>query len=192
MKKDKNILIIGAARSGKTSLAKKFSKELGYNLISIDDIVSGLSAYLEINVKHNGSTTATAKNIAPFLIKYFTELSEGVTFYDGIKFVIEGTHIDFEALMPFLQSEKYSEKYEIIGLTYNKMTEQELFDNIKKYDTEDDWTYWCSEDELRGNVRYFITKNQMFNKKFKQYNIASYDTSFNREIVLDNIIKKYK
>ena len=35
----KNILIIGAARSGKTTLAKKLAKEKGYNLISIDDIV---------------------------------------------------------------------------------------------------------------------------------------------------------
>ena len=35
--------------------------------------------------------------------------------------VIEGTHIDFEKLMPFLQSDKYREKYEIIGLTYNEV-----------------------------------------------------------------------
>lgn len=28
---NKNILIIGAARSGKTTLAKRFSKEKGYN-----------------------------------------------------------------------------------------------------------------------------------------------------------------
>ena len=160
MNKEKNILIIGASRSGKTTLAKKFSKELGYNLISIDDIVSGLSAYPELNIKHNGSTTATSKNLAQFLIKYFTELSEGTTYYDGIKFVIEGTHIDFETLMPFLQSEKNSEKYDIIGLTYNKIAEHELFDNIKRYDTEDDWTYWCSDDELKGNVHYFITKNK--------------------------------
>ena len=38
---EKNILIIGAARSGKTSLAKKLVKEKGYSLISIDNIVSG-------------------------------------------------------------------------------------------------------------------------------------------------------
>jgi hypothetical protein len=71
--------------------------------------------------------------LAPFLIRYFTEISEGNTFYDEIKYVIEGTHIDFEILMPFLQNEKYKEKYEIIGLTYNDISSDDLYNNMKKY-----------------------------------------------------------
>ena len=35
---NKNILIIGAARSGKTTLAKKLCKEKEYSVISIDHI----------------------------------------------------------------------------------------------------------------------------------------------------------
>ena len=31
---DKNILIIGAARSGKTTLARIINKELGYSIVS--------------------------------------------------------------------------------------------------------------------------------------------------------------
>ena len=50
------------------------------------------------------NATITAKNLAPFLIKFLTELSEGNTFYDDIYSVIEGTHIDFEQIMSFLQS----------------------------------------------------------------------------------------
>ncbi len=188
---DKNILIIGAERSGKTTLAKKLVKGKGYSLVSIDDIVSGFEAYPELNIHHDGDAIDTATRLAPFLIKFFTELSEGNTFYDGIKTVIEGTHIDFEQLMPFLQSEKYSNKYEIIGLTYNDITEQDLYDNIKKYDTEDDWTYWCTDEELRGNIRYFIERNRYFNEKFKQYNITTFDTSFNREQVLNDILKSF-
>ena len=188
---NKNILIIGAARSGKTTLAKLFSRKMGYNLISIDDIVSGFETYSELNIHHDGDTDITTKNLGPFLEKYFIELSEGSNFYGGIKFVIEGTHIDFEKLMPLLQSEKYREKYEIIGLTFNDLSEQELYDCIKKYDTEDDWTYWCDDEELRGNVRYFIARNKYFNEKFKEYNISSYDTSNDREGVLNNILENY-
>ena len=184
----KNILILGAARSGKTSLAKKLVKEKGYSLISIDDIVSGLEAYPELEIHHDGDAIDTAKRLAPFLIKYFTELSEGTTFYGGIKSVIEGTHFDFEQLMPFLQSDKYSKKYEIIGLTFNAITEQQLYDYIKKYDTEDDWTYWCSDEELKGYVRYFIDRNKYFNEKFKKYEITTFDTSIDRDKVLNEII----
>lgn len=184
----KNILIIGAARSGKTTLAKKLAKEKGYNLISIDDIVSGFEAYPELEIHHDGDANDTAKRLAPFLIRYFTEISEGNTFYDGIKYVIEGTHIDFEILMPFLQNEKYKEKYEIIGLTYNDIKEEEMYRNIKKYDTEDDWTYWCSDEELKGNIKYFLDRNKFFNDKFKEYNIKSYDTSFDRKKVLKKVM----
>ena len=80
----KNILIIGAARSGKTTLAKKLAKAKGYTLISIDDIVSGFEAYPELEIHHDGDANDTAKRLAPFLIRYFTEISEGNTFYDGI------------------------------------------------------------------------------------------------------------
>ena len=184
----KNIIVLGAARSGKTTLAKRIAKEKGYSLISIDDIVSGFEEYPELQIHHDGDAVDTAKRLAPFLIKYFTELSEGSTFYDGIKSVIEGTHFDFEQLMPFLQSDKYKEKYQVIGLTFNDITEQQLYDYIKKYDTEDDWTYWCDDEELKGNVRYFIDRNKYFNEMFKKYEITAFDTSFDRDNVLSEII----
>lgn len=184
----KNILIVGAARSGKTSLAKKIAKEKGYSLISIDDLVSGFEAYPELEIHHDVDASITAKNLAPFLIKFLTELSEGNTFYDDIYSVIEGTHIDFEQIMPFLRSEKYRDKYKVIGLTYNLISANQLYENMKKYDTEDDWTYWCDDEELLGNSRYFIERNIYFNEKFNFYNIESYDTSFDRENVFDTIV----
>ena len=130
---NKNILIIGPARSGKTTLAKMLVKEYGYSLISIDNLVSGFEAFDNLNIHHDDNEIKTAKNIAPFLIKYLTELSEGNAFYDGVKYVIEGTHIDFEMLLPFLKENK---KYKVIGLTYNDITPDILYQNMKKYDTD--------------------------------------------------------
>ena len=143
----KNVLIIGPGRAGKTTLSKMLNKKYGYSIISIDDIVSGFEAYPELKIHHDGDAIDTAKRLAPFLIKYLSELTEGRLFNSGIKFVIERTHIDFEKIIPYLESDKYRKKYMIMGLTYNNVTEQQLYDCLRKNDTEDDWTYWCRDEE---------------------------------------------
>lgn len=76
----KNILIIGAARSGKTTLAKKLAKEKGYNLISIDDIVSGFEAYPELEIHHDGDANDTAKRLAPFLLDTLLKYQKVILF----------------------------------------------------------------------------------------------------------------
>lgn len=184
---EKNIIILGAARSGKTTLARKLKKEYGYNLISLDDIICAFESIPVCGIKHDGDDIEVSKNFAPFLIRYLKELSEGPNYYNGIKSVIEGTHIDFEQVMSFFNQDKYKEKYEIIGLVYDNISEEEMYKNIKEHDTEDDWTYWCSDEELRGNVRYFIERNKFFRDKFKEYNIKTYDLSIDREKVFDSI-----
>lgn len=187
---EKNIIIIGAARSGKTTLARKLKKEYGYNLISLDDIICAFESKPECGIKHNGDDKEVSKNFAPFLIRYLKELSEGPNYYNGVKSVIEGTHIDFEQIMAFLNQDKYKEKYEIIGLLYDNIDKKELYQNMKKYDTEDDWTYWCNDEELMGNAKYFIERNKFFREKFKEHNIKTYDVSIDREKVFDSICQK--
>ena len=94
--------------------------------------------------------------------------------------------------MPLLQSDKYKEKYEIIGLTINSETPEDLYNNMKKYDTEDDWTYWVKDEDLIGDAKYIIEKNKEFDEEFHKYNIKSYDTSTNRKKVLNQIIDDFK
>lgn len=180
----KNILIMGPGRAGKTTLAKMINRKYGYSIISIDDIVTSLEAFPELNISWDGNHVEIAKALAPFLIKYIKELSEGNKFYDGCKMVIEGTDIDFEQLIPHIDCDKTL----LIGLTYNNRDEQSMFEIIRRYDTEDDWSYYLDDEKLREYCKHYIEVNKYFSENFKKYNIPSFDTSNNRNEVLNRIM----
>lgn len=180
----KNILIIGPGRVGKTTLAKLINKRFGYSINSIDDVITSLGAIPKFGINYQTDNTAASELMAPFIIKFIEELSEGNKFYDGCKAVIEGTNIDLDLVYPSIDKDKTL----IIGLTYNEVDELSLYRNIKDHDTEDDWTYWCSEEELKNYCKEFIERNNYFNKKITEYNILHFDTSNNRDEVLIDII----
>jgi hypothetical protein len=185
---DKNILIIGPARSGKTILSRRISKKLGYSIVNLDDIICSFEeAFPQLEIRHDNNDIKVATRFAPFLIRYLKELSEGPIFYNGSKYVIEGVSIDFEKVIPMIDKEKYI----IIGLTYNSITSKEFYLNVKKYDTEDDWTYYCSDEELKDNINYFIKSNKYFSEKFKDYKIKTYDVSKNRQLTYNKIVEEF-
>lgn len=179
----KNIFIIGSSKAGNTTLAKMIAKKYGYSVISIDDIVTAMEAFPDMNISWNGDHTKIAEQMAPFLAIYLKELSEGPKFYNDCKTVIEGSDINFELLIPKVNKRKYH----LIGLTYNQISKEELFQNIRKNDTEDDWTYYLTDEQLEEYCEDFVEKNKFFNEKFKEYGITSYDTSTDRETVLRSI-----
>jgi len=185
----KNILVIGPSRSGKTTLSRKLSKEFGYNIINLDHIICAFEeGFPQLGIRHDYNVPKVATRFAPFLIRYLRELSEGPNFYNGKKFVIEGVSIDFDKVIKKIDQEKTF----IIGLTYNNITQEKIFKNIKSNDTEDDWTYYCSDEELKNHIDYFCKSNQYFSKKFNEYNIKTYDVSENRDSTFEKITENLK
>ena len=180
----KNILIIGPGRAGKTTLAKMIHKKYGYSVIRIDDIVTAMEAFPSLGISWDGDAAKIATQMAPFLRIYLKELSEGNAFYGGCKTVIEGTDIDFDQLIPYINRRKYL----LIGLTYHHVSKEELFCTIRAHDTEDDWTYYLSDEQLRAYCAQFVEKNKLFSEKCKEYGIETYDTSTDREAVLTDIV----
>lgn len=173
----KNALILGAARSGKTTLARLLNRGYGYSVASVDDLVCAFEeAFPSLEIVHDGGDEQTAARLAPFLNRWLRELSEGPAFYGGCKYAVEGTHIDIGAVMAHLDRSKYA----VVGLTYNSVTPQALFEAIRAHDTEDDWTKWIDDGELRGDARYFVGRNAYFSAEFRKYGIKTFDTSLDR------------
>lgn len=181
----KNILILGSSRTGKTTLSRLINKTYGYSIVNLDDIVSVFEKFFpDLHINHNSDENVCATNFADFLTNYLEELSNGPNFYNGNKFVIEGTHIDFSKLLDKLDKSKYY----ILGLVYNNISSTELYTKIKEHDTEDDWTYYLNDDILKKDVDYFLKRNQFFYQEFKKYDIETFDISIDRDKVLNEIV----
>ena len=59
----------------------------------------------------------------------------------------------------------------------------EIYELFKK-----NFPFVCSEEELKNSVKSFVLRNKYFDEKFRQYNIKSFDTSFDRDKVLNSIV----
>ena len=201
----KNIIIAGPSRAGKSTLARKINEKLNYFVISTDKLVATFQeAYPQLNIKLNWDRGKTTDNIAPFLGHFLGTFSSGdgrgllpyshgaVT---GNRFVLEGGYIDLEKILSILKAygiEELKDNFLLIGLVQNKKTVDELISDFKKYDTEDDWTYGFDDSDLKEISEDAISFSQYMSEYLVKYGFAIYDTSENRERILDQIVEDIK
>ncbi len=199
----KNIIISGSGRAGKTTLARKINEELNYFVINVDKLVATFhGAYPQLNIKFGVNPK---DEIAPFLGHFLGTFSSshGVAYelhlqahaVEGNRFVLEGVHFNFDKIVPILKMygiEELKDKFILIGLVQNKKTADEFFKDLKKYDTEDDWTYDFDDDELREFCEEQIQFSRSMTDYLVKYGFTIYDTSMEREQVFDKIIEDIK
>ena len=195
---EEDIIIFGTERAGKSTLSKKINKEFGYFAFSVDKFVSTFfRAYPQLEINYTNEQTAA--NLAPFLGHFLSIYSSSYHGVEGNRFVIEG-YFDFEKIIPIWDfyedlgefKREFNKHFLLIGLIYPNQTPDGLFSDIRKHDTEEDWTYNLSDDELRGHVIRGIEYSRNFYENFKQYDPIIYDVSENREQVLDKIVNDIK
>ena len=201
----KNIIISGPSRAGKSTLARKINEELNYFVISVDKLVATFQgAYPQLNIKLAWNREKTTANIAPFLGHFLGMFSSadgrGLLPYShgavkGNRFVLEGGYFDFEKILPILKTygiEELKDNFFLIGLVQNKKTVDEFVSDFKKYDTEDDWTYGFHDDDLREVSEDAISFSRSMSDHLVKYGFTVYDTSKEREQVLDQIVEDIK
>ena len=202
----KNIIIAGWGRAGKTTLARKINEELNYFVISVDKLAAVFQgAYPQLNIKLGWNYRKTTDNLAPFLGHFLGAFSSshGVAYelhlpahaVKGNRFVLEGGHFNFEKILPILKMygiEELKDKFILIGLMQNKKTADEFFNDLRKYDTEDDWTYSLDDDDLREVSQEAIQFSRSMTDHLVKYGFTIYDTSTEREQVFDKIVEDIK
>ena len=86
----KNIIILGAARAGKTTLAKMLHRKYNYSIISIDSFVSALSdGFPSLGITHS-NTENKFKLLPKFIFSYMNKI---INEYPEERFILEGWHV---------------------------------------------------------------------------------------------------
>lgn len=177
--KNKNIIVLGAARAGKSTLAQMIHDKYNYNIISIDSFVSALSyAFPNLGITHS-NTKNKFKLLPPFVYSYMKKITNE---YPSQNFVLEGWHV-----YPNEISRIFSDMdVKIICLGYTKIGCDEVFNIIRKNEKDNSYTKQMTDLKLKELILNHIEYSKILKEQCNKNNIEFYDTSFNR----DDILKK--
>lgn len=180
----KNYLIYGASRSGKSTLAKCICLNSNLSYISMDKMVSALSrTFPELNINHHTRSLETLINFEKFLFSYLKSITRYTNKKNNILYVVEGSYTDLENFI----SQEFCKNFEIIVLVQEGISKKNLFDNIRKFDTLEDWTSGLSDNELLNYCENILNESARIQKICKKHEIAYYNTAFNRDEVINKI-----
>jgi predicted kinase len=167
----KNIIIAGASRSGKSTIAKKIAKQLNISYIPFDSIISTVEKiYPNYYIKHYDDTLYASKEIANFLKEFLSHLN-----YEGINYIIDIYQIKPSNLKNTIDLSNYAVAY--IG--YPNISLEDKLKAIRLSARSHDWTENITDSELAPIVHGFIDDSiTLYNECIKE-SIMHFDTSVN-------------
>lgn len=176
-----NIIIAGVPRAGKSTISHRLAGQYGYNHISMDSIIAGFEKCFPetgVNTYEGLSSMDTlhliSSKMAPF-VRAMLDSGE----YDEFK---PGMVLDIYQLLP----EDYM-KYihgancEIVYFITSNVTPEERFAIQKRYDTEKDYTFYKSEEELREGAVYIVEQSIYIKEQCQKYGLPYFETARDRE-----------
>ena len=197
----KDIIIAGASRSGKSTLARMINERYGHYVISIDKLVAVFGqAYPELDIRLNWNRDKTSENIASFLGHYLGMFSspdgKGKLSYShgeipGNRSVLEGAYMDLDKISDILRTygiEDMRDRFCLIGLVQCKKDADAFIRDFRQFDTDKDWTYSLTDDELKDVAEDMVAFNKEMYDKLTSHGFTIYDTSEDRASVLESIL----
>lgn len=170
----KNVMLIGVSRSGKTTFAKMLKKKYPeYNIIHGDMIKKSFEKNID-----NSKKLKDIKEYRSFIKDYF--LYEHTI--NDINYIIDTVDI-----FPCDITEEDKNNTIIIAFGYSNITEDQLIDIWKNIDN--DWLKNKDDEFLFKKAKKGLEKSKYFEMECKKYNIKYVDTSKNRALILDELLK---
>ena len=186
-----NIIIAGVPRAGKSTVSHLLSKKYGYQHISMDSIIAGFEKCFPetgVNTYQGLSSLETLRVIsgkmAPF-VRAMLDSSE----YDEFE---PGMVLDMYQLLP----EDYDKHIrgancEIAYFITSYVSPEERFLIQKKYDTEKDYSFYKSDEELREGAECIVEQSIIMRKQCEQLGLKYYETATEREKNIQRFLDEY-
>ncbi len=186
-----NLIIAGVPRAGKSTVAHLLASRYGYQHVSMDSIIAGfekcfpdtgVSTYQGLSSKD--TLRVISGKMAPF-VRAMLESGE----YDEFK---PGMVLDMYQLLP----EDYDRfirgaNCDIVYFITSDVTPEERFAIQKKYDTEKDYTFYKSDEELREGAEYIVEQSILMKAQCEQYGLPFYETAHEREQAIQRFLRDF-
>lgn len=179
----KNIVILGASRAGKTTLAREICKLYpNYHLISGDSIRNAFQEALPQNNINKFDGVGMEEDFPRFCANYFrSQISSNKEYFN---YIFDSCDVSvFNAVKYFINDDTI-----VIYIGYSNINEYEALSNYRKFEQDNDWTLKRTDEELLIHAREWINNSKKFKNECKKVGIKYIDTSFNR----NQILKKLK
>lgn len=178
----KNIVIIGRPRAGKSILANMISDKYHYQIIRTDTIRNTFREIMpELNIRPR--TAIESKEFQMFCKEFMeANIRQARNKYG---YVMEGCEIFVKDC-----KELYDNGNNLIYVLAQKnIKPEQMAKNIKKHDMVNDWSYEMSDEERIEYCEKQIEKAKIWEQECKIYGLKFYDTSKDRDKVLNEIME---
>ena len=186
-----NLIIAGVPRAGKSTVAHLLASRYGYQHVSMDSIIAGfekcfpdtgVSTYQGLSSKD--TLRVISGKMAPF-VRAMLESGE----YDEFK---PGMVLDMYQLLP----EDYDRyiRGANCGIAYfitSDVTPEERFRIQKKYDTEKDYTFYRSDEELMEGAVYIVEQSILMKEQCEKLGLPYYETAHDRNRVIHRFLHDF-
>ena len=81
---------------------------------------------------------------------------------------------------------------EIVYFITSDVTPEERFLIQKKYDTEKDYTFYKSDEELREGAEYIVEQSILMKEQCEKYGLPYYETAREREEVFQHFLRDFE
>lgn len=181
----KNIIILGVARSGKTTLARMIKQRYSnYNIIDGDCIRTTFEKVIpEAHINHiNGN--GMIEKFPEFCSKLFEyQIKEHENHFN---YIFESCDISPIQLKKYFNIENTI----VLFLEYPNLTIEETIANYKRYAEENDYMIKKTNEEITNRAIMWTQKRKELREECLKYKIKFIDVSYNRNNTFEKLIEE--